>query len=169
MIRSRHFAISIALLLGAAVGWPLRVAAEGLGQKGGMTQGSEGSADGARPTALVHGFRNLKGQLLLAIFRTEDGFPNDVDHALFYKAYPIEDEVVRVRLPRLEAGTYAVAVHHDEDGDFAMKKGLFGIPREGFGTSRDARVRFGPPKFEDARFELSRGQQVLLKIRVRYL
>lgn len=45
-------------------------------------------------------------------------------------------------------GTDAVALHHDDD---RFGTGLFGIPTEGTGASRDARGSMGPPSFEDAR------------------
>jgi uncharacterized protein (DUF2141 family) len=32
-----------------------------------------------------------------------------------------------------------------------------GIPKEPFGASNDARGRFGPPKFDDARFQVDGG------------
>jgi uncharacterized protein (DUF2141 family) len=43
------------------------------------------------------------------------------------------------------------------------------IPREGFGFSRDARVRFGPPKFGEAAFEVVPGARETLVIRMRYM
>jgi uncharacterized protein (DUF2141 family) len=35
-----------------------------------------------------------------------------------------------------------------------LQYGLFGAPRQGFGFSRDAKMRFGPPGFADAAFTL---------------
>lgn len=118
--------------------------------------------------AVVSGFRNRHGQLLLAVFDSDEGFPNDVKHAVYYKAFPIDADPLKVRIDDLPPGTYGVAIHHDEDGDFAMAKGLFGIPREGYGASNDAPARFGPPKFKHARFELKEGQVLRLPIHVRY-
>ena len=42
------------------------------------------------------------------------------------------------------------------------------IPREGFGFSRDAPVRMGPPKFAQAAFTLA-GEDESQSIRMRYL
>ena len=42
------------------------------------------------------------------------------------------------------------------------------IPREGFGFSRNPRIRMGPPSFEEVRFEVS-GTGVRQTIQMKYL
>ena len=61
-------------------------------------------------------------------------------------------------------GTYAVQVFHDEDGDGEFDRGAF-RPLEGMGFSRDARMRFGPPRFADAAFGLTGDARVRLTMR----
>lgn len=51
-----------------------------------------------------------------------------------------------------KAGTYAIAVYHDEDGDRKVTKSGLGIPTEGYGFSNDALAKIGPPKFDDVKF-----------------
>ena len=41
-------------------------------------------------------------------------------------------------------GTYAIALLHDENGNGRADRVLM-VPREGFGFSRNAPVRMGPP------------------------
>jgi uncharacterized protein (DUF2141 family) len=57
----------------------------------------------------------------------------------------------RFTLPALPYGQYAVAIIHDENGNGRLDT-FAGIPREGFGFSRDASGRFGPPRFAAASF-----------------
>jgi uncharacterized protein (DUF2141 family) len=113
-------------------------------------------------------FENDRGQALLALFRTKQGFPDQVRHATWSKALPIRDRRVEVTIEHVPAGTLALAMVHDEDKDFAMDTGLFGIPTEGYGASRDAPANFGPPKFRDAAFSLRAGERKPIRIRVRY-
>ena len=43
---------------------------------------------------------------------------------------------------------------------------LLGIPREGFGFSRDPTIRFGPPRFDAAHFTLATDadtQQIMMR------
>jgi uncharacterized protein (DUF2141 family) len=67
-------------------------------------------------------------------------------------------------LPR---GDYAIAVIHDENGNAKLDT-LAGIPREGFGFSRNPPIRFGPPRFAAARFTLVDDAQ-MQQVRMRYI
>jgi uncharacterized protein (DUF2141 family) len=71
----------------------------------------------------------------------------------------------RVRIDGLAPGSYAAAIIHDENGNKKLDT-MLGIPREGFGFSRNPAIRFGPPRFDSARFPLdgaSKPQQVKMK------
>lgn len=114
------------------------------------------------------GFRNDDGQALIAVYDSAEGFPSDADAARVRRAVPIAKGRVRVRFPDLPPGDYAVAVLHDENENFTMDTGLFGIPKEGYGVSNNAKGRFGPPKWGDAVFELAPGQTVTQTIALIY-
>ena len=49
-----------------------------------------------------------------------------------------------------------------------VDKALF-LPTEGFGFSRDAKARFGPPRFSSAAFRVDSSAPVYQTIRMRYL
>ena len=65
------------------------------------------------------------------------------------------------------SGTYAIALIHDENGNGKLDKRLI-MPAEGFGFSRNAPVRFGPPSFASAAFAVD-GDEQRQTIRMRYL
>ena len=50
-------------------------------------------------------------------------------------------------------GQYAAQAFHDENDNGEVDRALFGIPKEGVGFSRDARIRLSPPKWKDAVFD----------------
>lgn len=63
-------------------------------------------------------------------------------------------------------GRYAVQAVHDENGNGQFdRRGLW--PLEGMGFSRDAPMRMGPPRFEDAAFDLTEAGAVL-RLTMRY-
>lgn len=63
-------------------------------------------------------------------------------------------------------GRYAVQAYHDENANGRVDRAIFGIPKEGIGFSRDARIRFGPPKWADAVFAFNGGaERTALKLR----
>ena len=55
----------------------------------------------------------------------------------------------------LPPGTYAIGIFHDVNLNNKMDNNFFGVPKEQFGFSNNARALFGPPNFEDAAFVLS--------------
>lgn len=129
------------------------------------------AAGTARAESLVvemKGFRSDKGKALVALFASRDGFPDKAKKAVRRVQVDIVNRAAIAVFNDVAPGTYAVAVLHDEDGDRAMKTGLFGIPKEGYGASQDARGRFGPPSFGDARFAIRSGRKVTTRIKLLY-
>ncbi len=93
-------------------------------------------------------------------------FPNCVDDArAIGRSVPASQH--KLRFEGLPQGGYAVAVIHDENGNNKLDT-LAGIPREGYGFSNDAPVRFAPPRFAAARFDLA-GDANRQQIRMRYI
>ncbi|GMM91912.1 DUF2141 domain-containing protein [Qipengyuania sp. MTN3-11] len=68
----------------------------------------------------------------------------------------------------VKPGRYAIALLHDENSNGKADRAAMMIPTEGFGFSRDAKVRMGPPKFQDAAFQVA-DKPENLSIRMRYL
>jgi uncharacterized protein (DUF2141 family) len=67
---------------------------------------------------------------------------------------PANADTVTLRLEAPSAGRYGIQLYHDVDGDGELDANLVGIPSEPFGFSNDAPLRFGPPSFEDAAFDI---------------
>lgn len=104
----------------------------------------------------------------LAIFRAEAGFPGDHTRAFRTLSRPVAGGVMELVVRGLPQGLYAVAVHHDENGNGKMETDLLGRPREGWGVSNNLPLRtFGPPRFVEARIVLNPGAMTTT-IRLRY-
>jgi uncharacterized protein (DUF2141 family) len=116
----------------------------------------------------MSGFRSDKGAALVALFASSKGFPDEPEKAALRMKVPIRGGKARALFRGVRPGTYAVAVLHDENGDRKMKTNLVGIPKEGYGASRDARGNFGPPRFDDARLALRAGQTLRAPIKLVY-
>jgi uncharacterized protein (DUF2141 family) len=58
-----------------------------------------------------------------------------------------------VIVPNVPPGHYAAQVFQDLNSSGKLERGLFGIPKEPIGISRDAPIHFGPPKWQDAWFD----------------
>lgn len=60
-------------------------------------------------------------------------------------------------IPNLSPGDYAVAVFADVNANGKLDSNFIDKPKEPVGISRDAKGRFGPPKFADAVFKVGDG------------
>jgi len=76
-------------------------------------------------------------------------------HCPFTSAAPAKGGSVVVTVPDIPPGRYAVQAYHDEDGNGRLRKGLFGLPAEAIGFSRDARVRLGAPSFDEEAIDVA--------------
>lgn len=152
-----------AAAVGRAAAGPAPAAAPARGQAQAQAQAQSGEI-----AVDMAGFRNDKGVAAVALFTSSAGFPDHPERAARRLESVIKAGKARAVFRGLPAGTYAVAVLHDEDRDHRMKTGVFGIPREGYGASRDARGRFGPPKFDSARLALRAGQALRAPIQITY-
>ncbi len=66
----------------------------------------------------------------------------------------------------VKPGAYAVSVMHDIDNDGELDTNMVGRPKEPWGVSNDAPAeRFGPPKFEAAKFKYS-GKETKLQVKL---
>ncbi|MBL4585992.1 MAG: DUF2141 domain-containing protein [Flavobacteriales bacterium] len=111
----------------------------------------------------VNGFNSNKGKLWLALYDNAKAFPSSQKEAIRTEQYEIKNNRVSIKLENINYGIYAISVFHDENSNGKMDANWIGIPQEGIGASNNAKGFMGPPKFEDAKFELD-SKQLDLKI-----
>ena len=112
--------------------------------------------------------RSTEGVVRACLTRDRDTFPRcDKDPHARHLIVDAGGDLA-LRFTGVEPGAYAIAVLHDENDNGKADRVLGMMPKEGFGFSRDARVRMGPPKYEDAVFDFG-GTEANLTIRMRYM
>lgn len=109
----------------------------------------------------------VKGQLLLAIYDSEDTF-YDKEKVVKSKVCKINADTETIQIKDLPKGEYAIAVIHDENNDNSLNTNWIGIPTEGMGVSNNPTSYFGPPDYEDAKFMYNGGNQKI-SITLKYL
>ncbi len=87
------------------------------------------------------------------------------DGCAWHASVPAHPGITLVTIPTLPPGDYAVQAFHDENSNDAVDQGLFGIPQEGVGFSRDAKIVFSPPKWADAMFHHAAAQRITFALR----
>lgn len=118
------------------------------------------SAGAARDTAgllvSIEGFKSDRGELAIALFDNAADFENHTN--AMRKAYlSVEDLAAQWTVDALPPGEYAVIAYHDENGNRAIDFRALGMPKEPVAVSNGARRLLGPPRFEEAKFELAPG------------
>ncbi len=134
----------------------MSLAAEGLTLLVGAAPTSELTIDVAR-------LRNAKGLIRVCLTAVPNNFPACGNEAeAVTRSIPAGTHELRIAgLPR---GDYAIAVIHDENSNKKLDT-FMGIPREGFGFSRNPPIGFSAPRFAAARFSVqgdTETQQVLM-------
>ncbi|ACC83019.1 DUF2141 domain-containing protein [Nostoc punctiforme] len=118
-------------------------------------------------TLEIDGLKNKEGQVCVSIFASSEGFPSDRDRGFQKQCTKITDTPLPITFENLKAGSYAVAVFHDQNNDRILNSNVFGIPKEGFGFSRNPEIRTGAPKFSEAAF-LVAGPNTNIQIQLKY-
>jgi len=111
------------------------------------------------------GIRTEEGSMAVGINTSPKGWPRKAHMELQLPKENMKDSVFIVRIPDLPFGTLAISVLDDVNDNVKMDMRL-GIPKEGYGFSNDAPIRFlASPKYESCTFEFTESmQQISIKL-----
>ena len=116
----------------------------------------------------IDGVRNAKGAVMLCLTRmTEQSFLACGQDPARITRVVAADEAGRIVIADLPPGEYSLLAIHDENRNGKLDKS-FGIPREGFGFSRNPAIRMGPPHYADVHFAVPPGHSAQA-IKLKYL
>jgi uncharacterized protein (DUF2141 family) len=102
-----------------------------------------------------------RGEILVMLFE-KNGFPKNHLAALRINTLSPDSSILSTTFT-LVPEEYAIKVLHDEDKSGTVTKNWTGIfPAEGLGFSNGAKLRFGPPSFDDAKLTLTGETQPLV-------
>jgi len=100
-------------------------------------------------------FDSNDGKVMVGLYNEKGSF---LDETFLSLSSEISDQTAKVTFTNIPDGVYAISSYHDEDdnGELNMFIGMF--PTEPYGCSNGARGHFGPPTWEDAKFEVLGGE-----------
>ncbi|HEY2472204.1 MAG TPA: DUF2141 domain-containing protein [Terracidiphilus sp.] len=100
----------------------------------------------------VDGLRNSTGVVGAAIFKSPDGWPENMSKALHDWPTPIAPGThqATATMNNLPPGDYGVVAIHDENTNRKLDRNFFGIPKEGFGFANNPHVGLSAPPFNAA-------------------
>jgi len=112
-------------------------------------------------TVNISGLRSDNGTLMVGLYNKKENFLNKQFKGDLAKIENRKSVVVFKNLPK---GEYAVSFVHDENDNKKMDTNFIGIPKEDYGCSNNATGFMGPPKYDDAKFQLSENKVIEIKI-----
>jgi uncharacterized protein (DUF2141 family) len=107
-----------------------------------------------------------KGNVLVALFNTSNGFPEDASKAYKTAKSKAVKGTKSIILTDIPPGNYAIAIFHDANDDGKMNKNMLGIPKEGYGVSNNVKNLMSAPEFKAAKF--THQQSTELSIMINY-
>ncbi|MEM1120027.1 MAG: DUF2141 domain-containing protein [Bacteroidota bacterium] len=110
----------------------------------------------------VENIQKAKGHLMIAVYAGAANFLQDNQAVVQEKALVEKTGLFCIDLPNLPPDEYAIAVYHDVNNNQKLDTNIFGIPTEPYGFSNNARSKWGPPKYEVARFGLNESEKDLV-------
>jgi uncharacterized protein (DUF2141 family) len=116
----------------------------------------------------VSGMENTNGKLNVALYNNSDNFNNP---ELVYKELflTLPGQSMTVIFDSIPVGTYAFALFHDENDNQVLDQNFLNIPQEGFAFSNNSMGTFGPPSYNQAKFNIPKNSTVTQNISLRFL
>lgn len=102
-------------------------------------------------TVKINNLDSNNGRVFIALYNSQASF---LDSAFKATAKKVVSNSCEVTFENIEKGEYAISLFHDENDNGKMDSNAFGIPSEDYGCSNNAKGFMGPPKWEDAKFEV---------------
>ena len=116
------------------------------------------AANAPAPTVLhlkLEGLRSSKGSVRLCIWRDAEAYPDCARSSSALRQVAPAKAVVDIDIVLPADGDYGISAIHDENDNNRLDKSFIGMPTEGVAFSNDAKIRFGPPKFDKVRFAVA--------------
>ncbi|MPZ31527.1 MAG: DUF2141 domain-containing protein [Rhodospirillales bacterium] len=107
-------------------------------------------------SVVVSGLRDNTGSVRCGLFNSAATFPKNGQEFKGVEA-PIANLTATCTFTDVPPGTYAVAYFKAVAGQTKMNTGMFGMPQDPYGFSRNATIGMGPPSFNSAAYSYAGG------------
>ena len=102
-------------------------------------------------TVIIGGLENDEGKVKIGLFDSKESYSSgEKPFRGFLVA--IKGKKAEYTFEEIPYGTYAIKLYHDKNGNGKLDTNFMRIPKEPYGFSNNARGKFGPAKWDDAKF-----------------
>jgi len=75
---------------------------------------------------------------------------------------PVNGQDIVVKFTDLPAGEYSVSVIHDVNSNKGLDANFMGMPTEPYGISMTGKNKYGPPSYDNAKFQIKNENQSII-------
>ena len=118
------------------------------------------SAQNVGLTVKISGLKNNTGLVQVGLFNSEGTFLKTAYKGI---SSEIKSNSATVTFTNIPKGKYAISAYHDTNKNGKLDTNFIGIPKEDFACSNNAKGKMGPPKYEDAKFDLTKDMKIDVK------
>jgi uncharacterized protein (DUF2141 family) len=133
-----------------------RILAAAIVLAGGLAAVGADAQQGNTISVVVSGLRDNTGTVRCGLFNSADTFPKDGKEFQGVVS-PIANQTATCTFTNVPPGVYAVAYFKAVAGQTKMNTGMFGMPQDPYGFSRNATIGMGPPSFNSAAYSYAGG------------
>lgn len=112
-------------------------------------------------TVNISGLNSDDGTIMIGLYTSKENFLKKRFRGVVTTIKNKKSVAVFKDIPK---GEYAVSFVHDENNNKKMDTNFLGIPKEDYGCSNNATGFMGPPKYNDAKFQLSENKEINIEI-----
>ncbi len=116
----------------------------------------------------ITGFKDNTGVCRACIFNSASSFSGK-GQPFQCIVVPINNTTIQAIFENIPSGVYAISVFHDINNNNQMDKNFFGIPKEGYGASKNKLPFATAPSFKDNKFFVAANTTTQLIIKIRNL
>lgn len=114
-------------------------------------------------TVEISGMETDKGKVFLALYNSKENFLKSSKTTKGTNAVVKNGKAIAY-FKGLQKGEYAISLFHDENDNNKMDTKIFGIPKEPYGFSNNAKGFMGPPKYKDCKFLVDNHKTISITI-----
>ncbi len=123
----------------------------------------------SKVVANISNLKNDKGVCRACLFNSPSSFNGETGEPFKCAVVPIKNKTAQVAFSSVPTGTYAMFVFHDTNNNNKMDKNFIGIPKEGYGASKNKLPFANAPTFIENQFTVTENNSVVLQVKMRNL
>lgn len=117
----------------------------------------------------ISNFKNDNGVCRACLFNNQASYEGKNSKPFQCITAPVKAHSVRMVFTNILPGTYAALVYHDANNNNKLDRNFVGIPKEGYGASKNKLPFASAPTFDENKFTVNDKTTITLPIKIRNL